>query len=69
MCENVKRRGILIQVSLYERVKFGVNNEVRDKTEGSEASKWVCVEYKWVQIWMMGCVDGGRKGKVNGDGS
>ena len=43
-----------------------MKGEVGDRTEGNEASDWAYLECRWMQIWVVGCVDGGRVGEVMG---
>ena len=50
-------------------MNYGVKEEVGDRSEANEARNWVCAECRWVKIWVMGVVDGGRRGEVNGGGS
>ena len=45
-----------------------MKGEVGDRTEGDEASNWVYLECRWIEIWVVGCVDGGRVGDGMGVG-
>lgn len=45
-------------------MKYGVKEEVGDRSEANEARNLVCAECRWVKIWVMGVVDGGRRGEV-----
>ena len=45
-----------------------MKGEVGDRTEVNEASNWVCLECRWIEIWVVGCVDGSRVGEVMGVG-
>ena len=56
-------------VGVCEGVKYGVKEEVGDRTEGEVAWNGVCVECRRVKVWVVGCVDGGRGGKFNRGGS
>ena len=56
-------------VGVCEGVKYGVKEEVGDRTEGEEACSDVCVECRRVKIWVMRGMDGSRGGNFNGGGS
>ena len=53
-CVNVKISYHRTLVRVFERAKYGVKEEVGDRTEGGGVGSWVCVECRWVKIWVMG---------------
>ena len=66
---NVKIRGHEDLVGVSEGVKYGVKEEVGDRSEGEEACNGVCVECRRVKIWVMRGMDESRGWNFNGEGS